>query len=210
MTWGERFRALAEHFGSQYKLAAALGMSQGNLHKYVNDERVPGGDILQRIITLGISPHWLMTGEGEMLWEDFVKRVKEPPKVYSVGQKSGVDIVQRFNEIRRRPPNESFIPKSPEDMYNQLVLYGGKSDWIDLPEEQQAPYREAFDQMYHEIDSANAEYEDEMRVIDAEIARIDADIVRIEAVRLKRINASVRLYSKQAEDTFLKRGKLPF
>jgi len=215
---GSRLREFAEHKGGVEALSKLIEMQSSNLGKYLRGDVLPGSTLLSRLIALGCNLNWLFTGEGEMLWEDWVRRVEEPRLEYlAKGHELGVVIAQRIADLKKRPPDDPNIPKSPADMYNQLVLYGGKSDWTDLTDEQQQPYRLAFDLMIREIDAANDEYEDKTLIIEAEyqkleadLARIAADTKRIDAVRRKRIHAAIRQYNAFAEDTLLGRRQTPF
>src|SRR5690625_7875375 len=62
-------------------------MSPPSFSKYIAGQRMPGGNILQRIAQLGVNVNWLLGGEGDMLADPIKPRradpvVREEGKVY--------------------------------------------------------------------------------------------------------------------------------
>lgn len=66
-TFGERLAQAIEFSPYDQKTAAEkLGVSEGQLSKWVNDKFPPQGRyMLQLPSLLGVNGHWLLTGEGE-------------------------------------------------------------------------------------------------------------------------------------------------
>src|SRR5690625_7157717 len=62
-------------------------MSPPSFSKYIAGQRMPGGNILQRIAQLGVNVNWLLGGGGDMLADPIKPRradpvVREAGKVY--------------------------------------------------------------------------------------------------------------------------------
>lgn len=61
-----RIRFFAKrHFGSVKNLAEAAGIDSNGLGKY-REGRLPTGEVLYRLIGVGMNAHWLLTGTGIM------------------------------------------------------------------------------------------------------------------------------------------------
>lgn len=62
MTIGEKLRFFAENYiGSVSKLAELLDMKPPSLYVYLNNESIPGGDILRKLKDLGCDINWLLS-----------------------------------------------------------------------------------------------------------------------------------------------------
>lgn len=62
MNIGEKLRFFAENYiGSVKKLAELLGMKPPSLYVYLNNESIPGGDILRKLKDLGCDINWLLS-----------------------------------------------------------------------------------------------------------------------------------------------------
>src|SRR5690625_7486473 len=59
-------------------------MSPPSFSKYIAGQRMPGGNILQRIAQLGVNVNWLLGGEGDMLADPVQPRRADP-----VGREEG-------------------------------------------------------------------------------------------------------------------------
>lgn len=68
---GDRIRkfGVTTH-GSIAAFAAAMEMPASNIHKYLNEERHPGFQILTRLHDLGCDLNWLFSGRGDMFAEN--------------------------------------------------------------------------------------------------------------------------------------------
>jgi transcriptional regulator with XRE-family HTH domain len=66
MTIGEKLRFFAENkFGSISKLAELLGMKPPSLYVYLNNESIPGGEILKKLKDLGCDINWLLSEDDK-------------------------------------------------------------------------------------------------------------------------------------------------
>jgi len=66
MTIGEKLRFFAENYiGSVSKLAELLDMKPPSLYVYLNNESIPGGDILRKLKDLGCDINWLLTDDDK-------------------------------------------------------------------------------------------------------------------------------------------------
>lgn len=64
----ERVRILLSHFGlTQKKMADMVGMSQSNVHAWLNGGAMPQATAMAFQAALGVRWQWLLNGEGEML-----------------------------------------------------------------------------------------------------------------------------------------------
>jgi len=64
-------RQAREHLGlSQQELANSIGVSKRGIQDNETRNRVPGGEVINGFVDLGINANWLLTGEGEMLLSD--------------------------------------------------------------------------------------------------------------------------------------------
>lgn len=62
MTIGEKLRFFAENsIGSVAKFAELLGMKPPSLYVYLNNESIPGGDLLRKLKDLGCDINWLLS-----------------------------------------------------------------------------------------------------------------------------------------------------
>lgn len=62
MDIGEKLRFFSENYiGSVAKLAELLGMKPPSLYVYLNNESIPGGDILRKLKDLGCDINWLLS-----------------------------------------------------------------------------------------------------------------------------------------------------
>lgn len=69
-TIGERIKQFASaKYQSQTGLAKALNLSVQTLSGYTNNRAFPNQDFFSKISNLGCNVHWLITGEGEMLYK---------------------------------------------------------------------------------------------------------------------------------------------
>lgn len=69
---------------TQKELCDRAGMKLPSLRDYELGNRIPGGDAVADLARAGINAHWLLTGEGLMLWVDQV-----PRKSYDWGSDAG-------------------------------------------------------------------------------------------------------------------------
>lgn len=67
-----RFALAAKRLGrgTQAKLAASIGVSQGSVSRYLNGEWPSAETLLRLPEALGVSGHWLLTGKGPMIAEE--------------------------------------------------------------------------------------------------------------------------------------------
>lgn len=79
---GGRMRVAREFLGfSQQGLADELGVSKRGIQDNETRNRVPGGDVINGFIHLGINANWLLTGEGPMLLADLAPKPAPPPQI---------------------------------------------------------------------------------------------------------------------------------
>jgi len=68
---GGRMRVAREFLGlSQQGLADQLGVSKRGIQDNETRNRVPGGDVINGFVRLGINANWLLTGDEPMLLKD--------------------------------------------------------------------------------------------------------------------------------------------
>lgn len=61
-------RQAREHLGmSQQELADKIGVSKRGIQDNETRNRVPGGEVINGFVGLGINANWLLSGDGEML-----------------------------------------------------------------------------------------------------------------------------------------------
>lgn len=98
---GEKFKEIAEELfdGKKADLARAIGMKPGSFSKYTSGETMPGGNILKRLLDIGINLNWFLGDVPPMYIED-IKHV-QTARVNSRGeepeQENGRD-PNHFNE----------------------------------------------------------------------------------------------------------------
>jgi len=110
MNIGDRIREFGlSKFETLTAFALNLGTSPQSLNQYINGDRMPGSNILNKLSDLGCSIDWLLTGEGDMLKQNL------EPNITSITQlksDEGVpfyeidvtgSIVESFNDIREEP-----------------------------------------------------------------------------------------------------------
>jgi len=67
-TIGDRLKQyIKQNFSNIKEFSMATGISQNQLSFYLNNVRIPGGEILKKFAETGLNINWLLTGEGEML-----------------------------------------------------------------------------------------------------------------------------------------------
>ncbi len=67
MTIGDRLRSIRASLGyTQTEVAAEFGMGESTWKRLELEDRAPKGDVLARLVALGFSTDWLLTGDGEM------------------------------------------------------------------------------------------------------------------------------------------------
>ena len=104
-TIGDRIRHFAKtRFGTLKRFGEAVGLTPSRVTEYVQNQYIPGGDILVRFKEVGMSLDWLVSGEGEMLAEDQEKgRIVYPsevgPSAKIVGEVKVGDVVYGLVEI---------------------------------------------------------------------------------------------------------------
>ncbi|MEJ5351946.1 MAG: helix-turn-helix transcriptional regulator [Melioribacteraceae bacterium] len=86
MTIGEKIRFFAENsIGSVAKLAELLGMKPPSLYVYLNNESIPGGDILRKLKDLGCDINWLLSDDDrpppETIYEKRIKELEEEIRI---------------------------------------------------------------------------------------------------------------------------------
>ena len=81
MKIGEKIRLFAEkQYGSVSILAELLGMKPPSLYVYLNNESIPGGEILKKLQDLGCDINWLLSEDDKPPPETNIlleKRIKE-------------------------------------------------------------------------------------------------------------------------------------
>jgi len=84
MKIGEKIRLFAEkYYGSVSILAELLGMKPPSLYVYLNNESIPGGEILKKLQDLGCDINWLLSEddkpppETNQLLQDRIKALEE-------------------------------------------------------------------------------------------------------------------------------------
>jgi len=66
MKIGEKIRLFAEkQYGSVSILAELLGMKPPSLYVYLNNESIPGGEILKKLQDLGCDINWLLSDDDK-------------------------------------------------------------------------------------------------------------------------------------------------
>jgi transcriptional regulator with XRE-family HTH domain len=87
-------RTFREHLGlSQQALAEAVGGSKRGIQDNEARNRVPGGDVINALVRLGLNANWLLTGEGPMLLADLALQVRQPSSNYQVESPAQIDAV---------------------------------------------------------------------------------------------------------------------
>jgi len=67
MSIGSKLRIFGEEkFGNLANLARALGVKQASLYNYLNDESIPGGALLQKLLILGCDINWLLSEDKRL------------------------------------------------------------------------------------------------------------------------------------------------
>ncbi|MFV3126083.1 helix-turn-helix domain-containing protein [Niveispirillum sp. KHB5.9] len=95
MNVADRFRQVREFCGvSQVEMAKRLQVSKNSWQRYEQGE-LPGGDILNRLGEQGFNVHWLVMGQGEMLFAD--RSIDQ-----SLDKADIADIDQRIADADRR------------------------------------------------------------------------------------------------------------
>lgn len=89
-TLGERLKYARKPLGTQGALSEATGISQNAISNYENNKRQPKVGVAQILCdALGISPRWLLTGEGEMRSSELIPK----PEAIVKHEQSGVSQV---------------------------------------------------------------------------------------------------------------------
>lgn len=98
-----RLYMLLKHFDlNQLGLAKKIELGQSNISAWLDDRRsVPTSVALYRLCSrLGISGHWLLTGEGSI---DLPNRTMSPSAAYSRGARAAVtEVEQALDVVRAR------------------------------------------------------------------------------------------------------------
>lgn len=71
-----RLKALAARFG-QAEIARRTGAAPANVHRYLREGKVPAEFCAALVALFGVSPIWVLTGEGAMLRSDVRKPVAQ-------------------------------------------------------------------------------------------------------------------------------------
>lgn len=80
-TLGSRLKALRQALGrTQAEMSASSGIPLPTLKKYEGSDREPGAEALAAMARTGVNLHWLLTGQGSMLFG------AEPEKAYRVAE----------------------------------------------------------------------------------------------------------------------------
>lgn len=76
MDIASRLKSLRESLElSQREMAKKLEISLGGLQSYESGKSVPGGNVLEALARLGFNVNWLLTGEGEMKYWEFERKI---------------------------------------------------------------------------------------------------------------------------------------
>ena len=74
MSIGKRLEEFAaKHYRTVTNLnkeVSDISQKKTSLYKYIKDERAPGSTILVPLAQLGVNLNWLLTGEGNMLYNE--------------------------------------------------------------------------------------------------------------------------------------------
>lgn len=104
---------LKNKFGSYKKASIALSMSPQNLQKYLDGERVPGGEVLIRLLEVGCDLNWLFDTDVP---ED-IGIVSDGKAEYGVKDKF---INAQAIEISKLRAKVIEVNKELEDLKNQI------------------------------------------------------------------------------------------
>lgn len=64
---GQRLKLWRGFLGlTQSEFAELSKINEAQIKKYEIDISIPGGKVLEKLISTGVNAHWLITGEGEM------------------------------------------------------------------------------------------------------------------------------------------------
>lgn len=82
---GDRLKLAREHLGmSIAAMAKHVGMSHRGYQDNEAGLRTPKSTVVSKFVELGISSHWLLTGEGEMLLSDSASHDQQQDIVHAV------------------------------------------------------------------------------------------------------------------------------
>lgn len=114
-------RQAREHLKlSQQELADKIGVSKRGIQDNETRNRVPGGEVINGFVGLGINANWLLTGEGPMLLADLVQ-------TRPVSQRINVDALEAIIEgTIKAAPNSSpaSIANHSVQFYMQMIEQG--------------------------------------------------------------------------------------
>lgn len=115
---------------SQRDLAKAIGAREASLSDWLNQKRVPMGDVLLRFPeALNVSGHWLLTGEGTM--DDSGSRT---PGV----KEWAFDEIAAFVESVQQSSSEAAAADSEQQMMHEIASKATS----EIARQEQAPARE--------------------------------------------------------------------
>lgn len=114
MTVGNRLRAIRAELGlSQKAMAQHFGLGESGWKDFELRDRAPKGEVLAKLVDMGFSSDWILTGEGEM------RRVGDPV------------VAGRLREIRRLMEGET-LPLSGHAIAANPALPGVRAELTEI------------------------------------------------------------------------------
>lgn len=94
-------RQAREHLKlTQQQLANSLGVSKRGIQDNETRNRVPGGEVINGFVGLGINANWLLTGDGEMLLADIPYGRHEATSMQATQAMAGYVALPLYNDVR--------------------------------------------------------------------------------------------------------------
>ena len=156
MTFGEAVEAVRRNAAeSIVKFMQTLGLSQDSYYRWKRGENLPTTNTLDLLrkhygVELIINRD---TGETE------IKQLFDPAEMEIQSVSEAVTESPGSKQTGKKEPfyyDFSGIPGTARDAYEELEFYGGKPEWMDLPDSERTWYEAMFSLMEIEIDSANS------------------------------------------------------
>lgn len=99
-TIGQRFKYFLDFVGKKMvTVTEETGITSSVLTKIANDATIPSGKTLITLTSLGLNVHWLLTGDGEMMRQDYAKKIiNNGNNINQFGGNNNRGVTNEFNE----------------------------------------------------------------------------------------------------------------